>query len=331
MNNTLQFQHLKVLGDSQRLAILRRLMKAPATLSQLGEHFGASPAHIRHHLKILEKAGLVELSSTHAVRGFLEKYYRATQQAYLVQLTILPDTSEERPLLVLGSNDPALRDILLQQPFPAPVRPGCLILNLDSLEGLVKLREDVCTMATIHLLASDDGIYNKPYVQHFFPGEEMALIRLYQREEGFLLPAGNPLKIHDVNDLARSGIRIVNRERGAGTRVWLDATLHRLGIHSDQVVGYANEVSSHQEVAQTVAMGNADLGIGLPASAQQYGLEFLPLFSEPYELVLSLRSYKDQRFSHLFDFIASKQFQDSIQRHPGYHGLQDRGQATIII
>ena len=330
MNNIDQFHLLKILGDDQRLAILRRLMDGPATLSQLGDHFGTSPAHIRHHLKVLEKAGLVELNSTHAVRGFLEKYYRATQQAYLVQMTILPEASENRTIPVLGSNDPALQQLLVQFQPPTPERPGLIFLNLDSLEGLVKLREGVCNMATIHLYAAENGVYNKPYVHYFFPGEEMVLVRLYQREEGFLLPPGNPLGIQGVNDFTRQGIRIVNRERGAGTRVWLDYTLHKLGSSPEQLIGYANEVRSHQEVAHAVASGNADVGVGLPASAQLYGLDFIPLFSEPYELVISQRAYMDQRFSQFFDFIASKQFQEDIQRHPGYHGLEDRGQAASI-
>jgi molybdate-binding protein/DNA-binding HxlR family transcriptional regulator len=322
-------QQLKVLGEPQRVAILRRLMDGPATLSQLGEHFHESPAHIRHHLKALEGAGLVELASTHPVRGFLEKYYRATERAYLVQVAVLPEAAGSRPEPVLGSNDPALQAVL-GAADPIPPDPACVFLNLDSLEGLVRLREGICEMATVHLLDAQSGEYNRAFVRHFFPGEEMALVRLFQREEGLIVQRGNPLQIQRVDDLARPGVRLVNRERGAGTRVWLDAALARLGISRERVAGYGHEVHSHLAVAECVVRGDADVGIGLPSSARSYGLEFLPLFAEPYDLVLTRKVYEEPRFARFFDRLASRQFQAAIQAHAGYHGLQDRGQAAII-
>lgn len=329
MNTIDQLQQIKILSDPQRLAILRRLMDQPATLSQLGEHFGESPAHIRHHLKALENAKLVELSATHPVRGFLEKYYRATQQAFLIQMTVLPETAEDHPLPVIGSNDPVLKNIF-SQPYGPLSAPPCVFLDLDSLEGLVKLREGVCEMATVHLLETRNGEYNRSYISHFFPGEAMALIRLYRRTGGLIVQAGNPLQIHKIEDLARPGVCLINRERGAGTRVWLDYALETLGITRAQVIGYANEAHSHDEVAAAIAHGAADVGIGLPTSALKYGLTFIPLFEEPYDLALSQKALTDPRFSRFFDYISLKPFQERVQSHAGYAGLQDRGQVTLI-
>jgi putative molybdopterin biosynthesis protein len=324
-----QLQQLKVLGDAQRLAILRRLMDRPATLSQLGEHLGESAAHIRHHLKALEGIGLVELSSTNPVRGFLEKYYRATERAYLIQMTVLPETAESQPVFILGSNDPALQ-FVFSNPHSSPDDLACVFLNLDSLEGLIKLREGICEMATVHLLDAQNGEYNRSYVQHFFPGEEMALVRLFQREEGLLVQRGNPLQICGIEDLARAGVRLVNRERGAGTRVWLDAALAKAGIPASQIAGYDFLAHSHLEVAQAIASGKADMGIGLPASAPTYGLGYIPLFAEPYDLVLSRQTYGDPHFSRFFDQLSSTHFQESILGFAGYHALQDRGLVTFI-
>ena len=149
-----QFQQLKLLGDRQRLAILRRLMLGPATLSQLGDAFHASPAHIRHHLKSLEQAGFVELDSTNPVRNLWEKYYRASAAAYHVNLLLLPEAPAGQTLLVIGSNDIAFQR--LQADFSqkgSDVTP--MVLALDSLDGLVKLREGLCQMATCHLLDPD--------------------------------------------------------------------------------------------------------------------------------------------------------------------------------
>jgi DNA-binding transcriptional ArsR family regulator len=87
----INFDQIKVLADTQRLALLRRLMAGPASLTELGRHFDKTPAHMRHHLKALEQAGLVELASTRPVRGFIEKRYRATADAYLIHLAIMPE------------------------------------------------------------------------------------------------------------------------------------------------------------------------------------------------------------------------------------------------
>src|SRR4030042_3146404 len=84
------FDHLKILADSRRLVILRLLMAEAMTLSQIGQVTGDHPAQVRHHLKQLEKAGLVEMVDPRMVRGFVEKYYRARARAFLVQELILP-------------------------------------------------------------------------------------------------------------------------------------------------------------------------------------------------------------------------------------------------
>lgn len=329
MNTIDQPNKLKVLGDPQRLAILRRLMDRPATLSQLGEHFGASAAHIRHHLKALEQAGLVEPGATRPVRGFLEKYYQATRQAYFIQITVLPEAAEKSAALVIGSNDPALQSVL-GCAEPSGAKPAVVFLNLDSLDGLAKLREGICAMSTVHLLDAHSGEYNRSFVRHFFPGEEMALVRLYHREEGLLVRSGNPLQIRGIGDLARPGIRLVNRERGAGTRIWLDQALTGLGISRDQVSGYTHEVHSHQEVAQAVASGQADVGLGLPSSAEPLGLEFIPWFDEPYDLVLPRAAYTDPRFATILDFLSSKQFRGGVQAFAGYHRFEDSGQVGFV-
>ncbi|MBE0698457.1 MAG: winged helix-turn-helix transcriptional regulator, partial [Anaerolineaceae bacterium] len=91
MHQLNQLHQIKIMGDYQRLAILRRLMVSPATLSQLGGFFKETPAHIRHHLKVLEQAGFVELASLNVVHNLCEKYYRASSSAYQINLVILPE------------------------------------------------------------------------------------------------------------------------------------------------------------------------------------------------------------------------------------------------
>ena len=98
------FHQIEILADSQRLRLLRRLMAGPASLTVLGRHFGETPGHLHHHLKALEQVGLVRLVSTRQVRGFTEKCYRATADAYLIRLTILPERLSHRRAPARGSH-----------------------------------------------------------------------------------------------------------------------------------------------------------------------------------------------------------------------------------
>lgn len=324
-----QIEQLKVLGDSQRLAILRRLMVHPATLSQLGDFLQASPAHIRHHLKGLELAGFVELDSVKPVRGFLEKYYRASASAYLLNMVILPETQAGQTTLVIGSNDIALKRLQAEF-FDKKTGVAPVVLSLDSLEGLFKLREGICQMATCHLLDPDSAEYNRGFVRYLFPGQKMALFHMYHREGGLLVQPGNPKQIHNLDDLTRIGLSMVNRERGSGIRVWLDDALGRRGIPSTSLRGYQDEVSSHIEVARAVKEGRADVGLGLQTSAQQFSLDFVPLFEEPYDLVFYQETLVDDRLAPFFDYINSVEFRQAVEKIGGYRVQEDSGRVDFI-
>jgi molybdate-binding protein len=325
-----QFQQLKILGDSQRLAILRRLMASPATLSKLGASLHASPAHIRHHLKALEQAGFVELDSINLVRNLWEKYYRASAAAYAINLVVLPDSPSGEAPLVIASNDIALQRLQVDfSQMHTGVAP--LVLSLDSLDGLVRLREGVCQMATCHLFDPGGGGYNRPFVTHLFPGQQMALIHLYHREEGLLVRPGNPRQIHTLADLAQDGVRMVNRECGSGVRVWLDFQLGRLGIPPARLAGYTEAAASHREVARAVYEGRADAGVGLHTSAQTFGLEFIPLFEEPYDLVAAPETVADPRFAPLFNHLVSGEFRQAVEKIGGYRVTPDSGGVEMVL
>ena len=323
------FQQLKVLGEPQRLAILRRLMAGPATLSQLGLALHTSPAHIRHHLKALEHAGFVELDSVNLVRNLWEKYYRASAAAYSFDLVLLPDLPEGQVPLVIGSNDLAL------QRLPAGLDRKSMgvtprVLALDSLDGLVRLRAGACQMASCHLLDPDSGEYNRGFVRHMFPGRTMALVHLYHREVGLLVQPGNPKRLHTLADLVQTGVRMINRERGSGVRVWLDDQLCRTGILPAALVGYSDEAASHREVAQAVQAGQAEAGLGLPTSAQEAGLDFIPLFEEPYDLVLSPETLADARLAAFFEYLTSGEFRGEVEQIGGYHLTAEFGTVEMV-
>lgn len=319
-----QLQQIKILGDSQRLAILRHLMLGPATLSQLGEFFHETPAHIRHHLKSLEQAGLVELDSVNLVRNLWEKYYRASSTAYQINLTIVPETPPGQTPLIIGSNDLALKR--LEHDF-SPKNSGVnpILLSVDSLDGLLKLRQGICQMATCHLLDPDSAVYNLPFIRHLFPGQPMTLLHLFHREGGLLLQPGNPKQIYALADLTRPDVKLINRECGSGIRVWLDDQLRRMAISPTQLRGYSHVVSSHLEVAQAVLEGRADVGLGLQGSASSFGLDFIPLFEEPYDLVFSQSALTDPLLAPFLNHLSSLEFKRAVEKIDGYRIAPDFG------
>ena len=237
------FEQIKLLADARRRAILRLLMAGPATLSQLAARLGHSPAWVRHHVRALEAARLVELAEVRTTGTVTEKFYRARAGALLLQELVLPEG--RKPVVVFsGSHDLALEGISEQ----LSRRVTLLSLPVGSLDGLVHLRQGLCQISGSHLL-DPSGEYNIPYVRHLFPDRSMELVTLAHRTQGLMLASGNPKSIHRIADLARGDIRFVNRNPGSGTRLWLDTELSRLHLCAEQVHGYGRTVSTHSEAS----------------------------------------------------------------------------------
>ena len=158
--------------------------------------------------------------------------------------------------------------------------------NVGSLGGLTALRDGLCHVAGSHLLDPATGEYTLPYLEKLFPGREVAVVRLVHRDQGLIVAPGNPTGTTGIEDVASRGLRYVNRQRGAGTRMLLDHELARHGIEPDSIDGYRREEHTHLAVAAAVAAGRADCGLGVLAAARAFGLDFVPVAREPYDLVL---------------------------------------------
>ena len=259
----------------------------------------------------------MELDSTRPVRGFTEKRYRATAEAYLIRLAILPEVPPGRHAIVLGSNDPAVG--VLAQSLPRQHnRAQVQLVALDSLNGLILLQQGLCQMAGCHLLDAASGDYNTAHISRLFPGQTMALVRVAQRAVGLLVKAGNPLGLRALPDLVRPDVRFVNRERGSGTRLWLDGALRQAGLPAGAIRGYAIELATHAAVAHSVRRGSADTGLGVASVAEQFGLDFVPLFEEPYDLVVPKECLALPAYQALFDHLCSGDFRRLITGLSGY-------------
>jgi molybdopterin molybdotransferase/putative molybdopterin biosynthesis protein len=275
------FEHLKLIADPRRLAILQHLMAQPATLTQLGQALGEHPAWIRHHLRRLEQAGLVELVETRHVHGAEERYYRACAGGYLLQDSILPHAPGRPTIVFCGSHDLVVERLAVDLASHLNV----LTLPVGSLNGLANLRLGLGHLAGCHLL-DEKGEYNLSFVRNLFPDRAVHVVMLAYRVQGLMFQPDNPRGLRSLVDLTRPGIGFINRNPGSGTRLWLDRQFETLGIAASAVHGYDHHVNTHTACALAVASGTADVAIGLQAAAIQQALGFLPLFRERYDLVI---------------------------------------------
>src|SRR5215472_12173326 len=192
--------------------------------------------------------------------------------------------------------------------------------NVGSLGGLVALRDGLCHIAGSHLLDPESGEYTLPYVDRVFgaASADVAVVRLVERSQGLMVAAGNPLGIGGLADICRPGVRYVNRQRGAGTRVLLDVMLGQLEIAPSVIEGYAREEPTHLAVAAAIASGRADAGMGIMAAAQAFGLDFVPLTTEPYDLVVAPGAVESPQLAPLWALLASDRFKASVEELGGY-------------
>jgi putative molybdopterin biosynthesis protein len=182
----------------------------------------------------------------------------------------------------------------------------------------VALRDGLCHLAGSHLLDPESGEYTLPYVDRVLEGRAVAVVRLVHRDQGLIVAAGNPLGLGGLDDLARPGLRYVNRQRGAGTRVLLDAELRTRAVDPATVSGYEREEHTHLAVAAAIAAGRADCGLGVLAAARAFGLGFVPVTREPYDLVVAPDALEDPKLAPLWALMREPGFRTAVEALGGY-------------
>ena len=194
---------------------------------------------------------------------------------------------------------------------------GALALELQfhgSVESLAGLARDDCDLAGFHVAEQ----WRTPeIVQRLKPGTHK-LIGLAVREQGLIVARGNPKTIQGLRDLARPGLRFVNRQRGSGTRLVFDQLLTRAGIESSRISGYLREEFTHVAVATAVAEGGADVGFGIRAAAARLELGFIPLVSERYLLACRTDRLESMELKKFLALLRGKSFKAVLAALPGY-------------
>jgi molybdate-binding protein/DNA-binding transcriptional regulator YhcF (GntR family) len=236
----------------------------------------------------------------------------------------LPQPAAFRPmeapanaLQFVGSHDLALEALWARGRGAYP-ELDLRVSYVGSLEGLLALWHGDANLAGAHLLDEETGEYNLPILRRLFAGQPLCVVTLAERQQGFLVPAGNPLRLQAWRDLARPGLRFANRQPGSGTRTLLEFHLRRECIEPREDAGWQAVFSTHLAVAAAVASGDADVGLGLLAAARAYGLDFVPLARERYDLVMRTVDRERPPLRNLLDLTSSAEFRAVVAELGGY-------------
>lgn len=222
----------------------------------------------------------------------------------------------ESTILVIGSHDITI-DIMAQ--FLGTRGRRLASANVGSMGGLIALSRGETHMAGSHLLDPETGEYNLKYIHQVLPDLPVKVIALVGRQQGLIIPKGNPKNIFSLQDLTRNDVSYINRQSGAGTRVLLDYHLHLLDISTASIRGYKYEEFTHLSVAAAIASGRADCGLGIAAAAHALNLDFIPLYQERYDLVIPQRFYDDVLLRPLIELLKAQDFRRTVASLPGYN------------
>jgi putative molybdopterin biosynthesis protein len=220
-------------------------------------------------------------------------------------------------VVIIGSHDitiDVLADEIRGQGNHVRVSSG----NVGSLGGLTALRKGTCHMSGSHLLDTETGEYNIPYIKRYIKGLRVTVFHLVLRDQGLILAKGNPKGIQGIPDLAERDICFVNRQAGSGTRVLLDYKLDQLGLKPESIRGYDHEEFTHMAVAVDVLSGAADSGLGIFAAAKALDLDFIPIEREQYDLVIPTDMLELPNIQAVLETIRSKDFKERVAALGGY-------------
>ncbi len=240
-----------------------------------------------------------------------------------------PPESLRRTIVAIGSHDLTL-DLLADELGQRAPGHRFSSANVGSLGGLMALQRGEAHVAGSHLLDEETGEYNVSTIRRFLAGIPVILLGFVRREQGLIVPKGNPKDLRGMADLARPDVVFVNRQRGAGTRVLLDYRLKQAGISPRAIQGYERQEYTHLAVAAAVASGAADCGMGILAAARALDLDFVPLDHERYDLVLPAEHYSSPLLAPLLDIIRDPAFAARVEALGGY-GTPEMGRVLAEI
>ena len=220
------------------------------------------------------------------------------------------------PVTIWASHDMALAR--LRDALAADTAVRLDIEFHGSLECLAGMAQRRCRIAGFHVPRGPLADIQLKQYGAPLRASTLRLVHIADRCQGIMTAAGNPLAIHDISDLACKGVRFVNRQRTAGTRLLFDQLLGPAGVQPRDIDGYTHEEHTHAAVAATVASGHADAAFGVEAAAREYGLAFIPVAEERYFLGALANTWSRAAAALLLDVLRGPQFRAIVASLPGY-------------
>lgn len=220
-------------------------------------------------------------------------------------------------LVVIGSHDPLI-DELSDLIHTANRRMYVSSTHVGSMGGIMAIKRGEAHAAGIHLLDTENGGYNLSYLHKYFPNKDVILLRCVGRQQGLMVRKGNPKNITGIKDLTKEGLRYVNRQKGSGTRILMDYLCEKDGIATENIYGYEREEMTHNSVAVQIAGDSADAGMGIYSAAMLYGLDFIPICIEEYDLLIRSSDWNTPMIQQLVSVLKSESFAKRITAMGGY-------------
>ena len=220
-------------------------------------------------------------------------------------------------LVVIGSHDPLL-DELADMMHIENNEVYMSSAHVGSMGGIMAIRRGEAHAAGCHLLDTETGQYNLAFMKKYFPKGGVKLIRCVGRQQGMMVAKGNPLNIQSFSDIAKEGVRYVNRQKGSGTRILTDYLCKQNGVDPDSIYGYDREELTHTSVAAQIVSGSADAGMGIYSAAKLYDLDFIPICIEEYDLIIPDHAWDTPMVQQMIATLKSDAFREKILSLGGY-------------
>lgn len=223
----------------------------------------------------------------------------------------------QNTLVVIGSHDPLLDEVadMMHRADPTVFMSSS---HVGSMGGIMAIRRGEAHAGGCHLLDTETGVYNLSFLKKYFPNGGIRLVRCVGRQQGLMLAKGNPLDIKEFADIAKNGVRYVNRQKGSGTRVLMDYLCEQYAVNVSDIYGYEREELTHTSVAAQIANGSADAGMGIYSAAQLYDLDFLPICIEEYDLIIPDHAWETPVVQQLIATLKSPAFREKMLAMGGY-------------
>ena len=235
-----------------------------------------------------------------------------------VQVRLLSTPEKlQNTLVVIGSHDPLLDEVadMMHRADPTVFMSSS---HVGSMGGIMAIRRGEAHAGGCHLLDTETGVYNLSFLKKYFPNGGTRLVRCVGRQQGLMLAKGNPLDIKEFADIAKNGVRYVNRQKGSGTRVLMDYLCEQYAVNVSDIYGYEREELTHTSVAAQIANGSADAGMGIYSAAQLYDLDFLPICIEEYDLIIPDHAWETPVVQQLIATLKSPAFREKMLAMGGY-------------